>query len=132
MLRATGRIEIIIIKRTSCFMCLLGIFMPPVASIAMPATSVKSAMLLPIMLPILSKGLLLSADAMPTNNSGKLVDTASIVNPVINALNRKKIEIFIIDFSNNIPDIASPVQEIKNKNSVISNCISFFLILVYL
>jgi len=84
------------------------------------------------MLPILSKGLLLSADAMPTNNSGKLVDTASIVNPVINALNRKKIEIFIIDFSNNIPDIASPVQEIKNKNSVISNCISFFLILVYL
>lgn len=114
MLSATGSIVIRIMRSTSCFMCRLGILMPPVASMAMPATRVRSAMLLPITVPKLRTGVLASAEVMPTNNSGMLVDTARMVKPVMNALKWRNAEILVIDFTSRNPEIISVAQETKN------------------
>ena len=72
-------------------------------TITIPKIKVRSTIFEPITFPNDKFGVLAIADEIPTNNSGKEVANAIIINPIMNSPNLKKAAIFDNDFTRNDP-----------------------------
>ena len=108
-------------------MTLLFILIPLPAKITIPKTKVKSAMLLPIILPKLKEGLFVKAELMPTNNSGSVVANAKIINPLVNSLILKNAEILDTLLTTHVLLLTRIKVNTQKKMKSVNNAIMIFL-----
>ncbi len=119
--RITGAAAIPTMKKASVVMLFCRIRTPRETRIAIPATSVKSAILEPIIVPKISPGLLASEELMPTKSSGNDVEIAMRKNAATNSFIRKNCASLVNARTNRLPNNTSRIQDPKNNASVVQN-----------
>ena len=115
-----GKVTIKTIKKESLVICLLCDFKPLETKIGIPITKVKSKIFAPIILPKEIAGVLLNAEFIPTNSSGRDVPIPNKIKPVTNSLNFRNLVIVLRLFKSHNELIKRPINDIAKKRMFVN------------